>query len=172
MISEGHIVPLYPRKVFPFHDIVGAFRYMRAGNHIGKILISDGPDRSNQVLVGTAHSAEGIRKINRLQIRPATPTLTLRPMVSYLIVGGLKGICGSLAIFLARHGARYLIIMARSDYNDEQSQGILTDLKALGTHVQLVQGDVSNLEDVQKMFQGPTKPIAGIIQGAMVLRVR
>ncbi|KAI9781693.1 MAG: Type I Iterative PKS [Peltula sp. TS41687] len=153
LISEGHVKPIFPQKLFSFGDIVGAFRHMRGGSHIGKIVISDGPDRDVKV-----------------PIRPVRSTLRLRADVSYLIVGGLKGICGSLAIFLARHGARHLVILSRSGSNDEKSKATLVQLDALGTHVDLVQGDVANPQDVQEMFRNSTKPIAGIIQGAMVLR--
>ena len=99
--------------------------------------------------------------------------LSLRDDVAYVIVGGLRGLCGSLAVYMARLGARYLVIMSRSDLSltDEKSQGILMDLEALNTQVELVQGDVSVVDDVRRMFQKSTKPIGGIIQGAMVLRV-
>lgn len=42
---------------------------------------------------------------------------------------------------------------------------MLVHLHALDTHVDLVQGDVSNLQDVQQMFKNSEKPIAGIIHG-------
>jgi KR domain len=61
--------------------------------------------------------------------------------------------------------------MPRSGYNDLKSQTILVHLHALDTPVKLIQGDVSNLQDVQQMFKSSEKPIAGIIHGAMVLRV-
>lgn len=54
LIGEGHIKPISPRKVFSFGDVVDAFRYMRGGSHIGKIVISDSPDRSVQVPVRSA----------------------------------------------------------------------------------------------------------------------
>ena len=62
--------------------------------------------------------------------------------------------------------------MSRSGYNDERSRSVLVHLEALGTKVDLVQGDVVSLQDVQQMFRNSTKPIAGVIQGAMILRVR
>ena len=51
LIGEGHIKPIFPRKEFSFGDISNAFRYMRSGNHIGKILITDGLKRNVQVPV-------------------------------------------------------------------------------------------------------------------------
>lgn len=69
--------------------------------------------------------------------------LALRPEVSYLIVGGIKGLCGSLAIYLVRYGAKYMVALSRSSYDDELSQSVDTYLKAMGTHVDLARGDVT-----------------------------
>ena len=72
---------------------------------------------------------------------------------------------------MARHGATQLVVMSRSGYADEKSQQVLENISALDSHVDLVQGDVSVMQDVQRAFKAATKPIGGIIQGAMVLRV-
>ncbi len=154
LILEGHIKPIYPMKIFSFSKIADAFRYMRGGSHIGKIVISDGPERNV-----------------RVPIRPAYRILSLRKDISYLIVGGLKGLCGSLAIYLARCGARHLTVLSRSGYHDKKSQGVLRHLDALGAKVDLTIGDVSKINHVQSLFQQSTKPIGGVIHGAMVLRV-
>ena len=42
LLAEGHIKPISPVTVFPFEDIASAFRYMRDGKHMGKIVISNG----------------------------------------------------------------------------------------------------------------------------------
>ena len=42
LIEKGHVQPISPMKVFPFEDIVSAFRFLRAGTHIGKVVISNG----------------------------------------------------------------------------------------------------------------------------------
>ena len=154
LVANGHIKPIAPIKIYPFSEIVDAFRYMRGGSHVGKIVISDGLKRDIEV-----------------PTRAGRPVLDLRDDVSYLIVGGLKGICGSLAIYLAQHGAKHITILSRTGYQDEKSQAVLQDLSAVGAQVDLVKGDVSNIDDVQCMFRQSKKPVAGIIQGAMVLRV-
>lgn len=95
----------------------------------------------------------------------------LKPDVPYLIVGGFKGLCASLAIYMAREGARHLVIMARSGYADDLSQATIMHLSALGCRVDLVQGDVTVMEDVERAVKAPGKPLAGVIMGAMVLKV-
>lgn len=49
---------------------------------------------------------------------------------------------------------------------------MLFQLEALGTRVIVIKGDVANAEDVRNAFQKGARPIAGVVQGAMVLRVR
>ena len=62
--------------------------------------------------------------------------------------------------------------MSRSGCDDETSQGVLFQLRALGTVVTVIKGDVSKLDEVKRAFQQAIKPIAGVVQGAMLLRVR
>ncbi|BCS06389.1 putative secondary metabolism biosynthetic enzyme [Aspergillus luchuensis] len=145
LLASGSVRPIEPRTVFPYQDIAGAIRYMRGGEHIGKIIISrEAPDNDPNVPE---------------QIVPAPTQLRLRDDATYLIVGGLRGLCGSLAVYLACHGAKHLAVI------------VIRDLISLGTRVELVQGDVSCLKDVRRAFRQAVKPVRGIIQGAMVLKI-
>ncbi|TGO18312.1 hypothetical protein BPAE_0387g00010 [Botrytis paeoniae] len=154
LLQEGHIKPIRPITTFGFDNIPEAFAYMRSGRHVGKIVISDGDN--------------GIT--SQVPIRPAMRQLDLRDDVSYMIVGGLKGLCGSLAVHLATKGAKHIISMSRSGISDERSQAIVKNCNALGCDVQEARADVSNAEDVERAFKEASLPIGGIIQGAMVLR--
>lgn len=155
LIKGGHLKPITPIKTFPFTDIPSAFAYMRSGRHIGKIVITNGE-----------------KAVVEVPIRPASRKLRLRSDISYLIVGGLKGLCGSLAIYMAQHGARNLISMSRSGCSDERSQSVVANCKALGCQVHEAKADVSNADEVRRVFKTAAIPIGAIIQGAMVLRVR
>ncbi len=104
-------------------------------------------------------------------MRPAARQLVFRADASYLIVGGFKGLCGSLATYLARLGAKHLVVLCRSGFADDKSQGVLKNINAAGCHVEQVQGDVCVLADVQRAFRVAPVPVRGVIQGAMVLRV-
>ncbi|ROT38157.1 hypothetical protein SODALDRAFT_360496 [Sodiomyces alkalinus F11] len=156
LVRSGHVKPINPIHRFSWTDIPSALRFLRTGKHIGKIVLSDdGPDAKIQV-----------------PIRRAPKNLRLLEDKSYLIVGGLRGLCGSLAIYLAKAGARHISVMARSGYGDEKSRGVVKQIKALGAHIDLLTADVTNAEDVERAFQETKVPIGGIIQGAMVLRDR
>lgn len=44
MIDAGHVKPIAPIHQFSFADIPSAIRFLRAGKHIGKVVISDGAE--------------------------------------------------------------------------------------------------------------------------------
>lgn len=153
LIGERHIKPIAPITTFPFGDIVDAFRHMRNANHIGKIVLS------------SQHQAEKSSVI----VRAAAPQFDLSQEPAILIVGGLRGLCGSLAIYLAQQGAKRIVVLARSGHEDARSQAVLKNVHAQGARVDLVRGDVSVAEDVRRTFKSASVPISGVIQGAMVL---
>lgn len=116
-----------------------------------------------------------MENLTRRQVRRSRRKLSgsLDPRESYLLVGGLRGVCGSLALHMAKTGgARYLAVMCRSGYDDDRSREVIRNLEALGCSVDALTGDVAVLGDVRRCFAEMTVPVAGIIQGAMVLRVR
>lgn len=102
LVNAGHIGPVHPIKTFQFDEISAALSFIRSGSHIGKVVISNQGKGDIQV-----------------PICLALRDLSLRADVSYLIVGGLKGLCGNLAIHMARHGARHIIVCSRSGIEDE-----------------------------------------------------
>lgn len=109
--------------------------------------------------------------LTRIQIRRAPENLGLRADGCYLIVGGLRGLCGGLAIYLAQQGAKHLAIMSRSGHIDHKSKYVVKQINALGAHIDLLTADVTDATQVNKAMQQTSVPIVGIIQGAMVLRV-
>ena len=42
LLDGRHVKPINPIHVFSFADVPNAVRYLRAGKHIGKVVISDG----------------------------------------------------------------------------------------------------------------------------------
>ncbi|KAJ4293054.1 hypothetical protein N0V88_005718 [Collariella sp. IMI 366227] len=152
LINAGHVKPIYPITSFGFDDIPSALAHIRSGRHMGKVIISSG--------------VEDVQ----VPIRPAVRKLALRSDASYLIVGGLKGLCGNLAIHMAQHGARQIIVCSRSGLGDEASQKTVENCLSYGCQVIAAKGDVADEEFVRSIFQHASPPIAGVIQGAMILR--
>lgn len=154
LVNAGHVKPIQPITTFGFDDIPAALAHIRSGRHIGKVVISSGEDNSVQV-----------------PIRPATRRLALDPYVSYLIVGGLKGLCGNLAIHMAKNGARRIIVCSRSGLQDAASQKTIANCASYRCDIVEAKGDVADEDFVRKTFREASPRIAGVIQGAMILRV-
>jgi NAD(P)-dependent dehydrogenase (short-subunit alcohol dehydrogenase family) len=87
------------------------------------------------------------------------------------MIGGLKGLCGSLAIHMARSGARRIIACSRSGLDDDASTKVIKNCRAYGCEVVDAKGDVGDQVFVKRVFKEASLPIMGVIQGAMVLRV-
>ncbi|KAI5920291.1 reducing type I polyketide synthase [Camillea tinctor] len=155
LLRQGVLRPISPIHQFSFTEIPAALRYIGSGKHIGKLVISD--DRSSEI---------------KVPVRQPPRSMKLKGDVSYLVVGGLRGLCGSLAVSLARNGAKYLTIMSRSSHDDPRSQKAKEDIEGYGCCIKFIQGDVTLVNDVRRVFQQSVPPIRGVIQGAMVLRDR
>ncbi|KAK6856599.1 hypothetical protein PG995_006786 [Apiospora arundinis] len=151
LIHDGHIHPIKPLQRFSFTDIPSALHRMRSGKHIGKLVIS------------RVHEADV-----KVPVRSFRRELCLRSDVCYLIVGGLRGLCSSIAVWMAKHGARRLAVMSRSGHDDDKSKHVARNIRALGCQLDLIQGDVTNVDDVRRVIEG--KNIGGILQASMVLR--
>ena len=72
---------------------------------------------------------------------------------------------------MAKSGAKHLAVMSRSGYADDKSRQVIKQISELGAHIDLLTADVTIASDVERAFQQTKVPVAGIIQGAMVLRV-
>ncbi|KAK8108104.1 uncharacterized protein PG998_010117 [Apiospora kogelbergensis] len=138
-------------------DIASAFRLMRTGRHMGKLVISN--------------EGSSDTKSAPIRVRPAPRSVRICPDKCYLIVGGLRGLCSSLAIYLAKMGARYIAVMSRSG-DSNVPQKIINDIRALGCDLQVCKGDVCKKEDVSRVLSNTKVTVGGIIQGAMLLRDR
>ncbi|KAG2003943.1 hypothetical protein GB937_009307 [Aspergillus fischeri] len=157
LVTDGRVQPLLPSTLLGYEEIPKALQLLREGTHVGKIVISD--KHGTKLAVPT---------------RPATTMAQslISPGHCYLFVGGLKGICGSLAIHLASHGAKNIAVMSRSGSGDQVSQSIARNIRALGCSLDLLQGDVTSISDVRRAFSQISVPVGGIIQGAAVFRDR
>jgi hypothetical protein len=152
-IQQGKLNVGAIAKTFEADQIQEAFRYMQGGRHIGKIIITM-PDNTDA-----------------LQSVKQRPMPRLRSDRSYILAGGLGGLGRSLATWLAENGAGELIFLSRSAKPDAKIDSFTNELTSQGCSVQLVAGSVASASDVQAAVDSATKPIAGVINLSMVLRV-
>lgn len=153
LVLDGRIKPIRPISYYGFDAIPDALAQLRSGKHIGKMVITKLDGTNTKVLV-----------------KFPVPILQLRSDCSYLIVGGLRGLCGSLAVYMARCGARHIIVCSRTDVSTTETDRIVRDCDAYGCSITKSQTDIRNLEAVAHIVDSAAPPIGGVIQGAMVLR--
>ncbi|MBZ0285292.1 MAG: SDR family NAD(P)-dependent oxidoreductase [Anaerolineae bacterium] len=143
-VQSGLIHPL-PYQTFAIENVVSAFRYMSQAKHVGKVIVTQ--NREN--------GWDGEIDEN----------------ATYLVIGGLRGLGLLVAQWLAERGAKHLALMGRSS-PDEMAQAALQALEASGVNLQIIQGDVSQLEDVNRALheiEASRYPLRGIIHSAGVL---
>jgi len=150
--EKGYIKPVQPMTVFEAADVHNAFRFLQKGQHLGKIVIRfpENPDN--------------------LPTAPVHKKLVLSPDVSYFLPGGLGGLGQAIAIWMAEHGARNLVFLSRSGRRNVNS-AFFHELEEMGCTAQVFTGNVCSLGDVTNAVKNATKPIAGVMQMSMVLRV-
>ncbi|KAF2756071.1 ketoacyl-synt-domain-containing protein [Pseudovirgaria hyperparasitica] len=153
--KSSRILPIRPIKVMPASSIPDAFRYMRKGQHMGKIVISI-RDASGETNIGT-------------KVSDRQRDICLDRGASYLLVGGLGGLGQSVSRWMIERGARKLIYLSRSANDEYKYQEFVQELQAMGCDVQLIQGSVSNAKDVTKAVQAAKGNLKGVLQMSMVL---
>ena len=149
--ESGDYQPL-TRTVFPIGDVVEAFRFMAQGKHVGKNVLSLQQDE--------------------IPIGPCTEEGHLfRGEATYLITGGAGGFGLETAKWMARQGARHLVLLSRSGPQEGASADI-NQLRAEGIVVLDSRGDVTDKAAVQRIIdnvQREMPPLQGVVHAAMVL---
>lgn len=143
--AQGGLIHPLPYQTFPVENVVDAFRYMAQAKHIGKIILT--------------------------QSRTDGWDGEIEEDATYLVIGGLRGLGLLVAQWLAERGAKHLALMGRSA-PDELAQEMLRNLEASGVSLQIIQGDVSRLEDVNRalyVIDSSPYPLRGIVHSAGVL---
>ena len=107
---------------------------------------------------------------------PKVHTAIAHEDASYLITGGTGGIGRSLAYWLAKNGARNIVLISRSGLSSAPARAFVEDMKSLDAAVDIAVRacDVGNrvqLQDLLQELDGIMPPIKGVIHGAMVLQV-
>ncbi|KAF2139471.1 uncharacterized protein K452DRAFT_232273 [Aplosporella prunicola CBS 121167] len=155
LVQANVLAPVHPVTAYPIADVSKAFRMLQTGKHMGKVVLSVGPQEQVPVL-------------------RRAPAAKFSPDASYLLVGGMGGIGRAIAYWMVAHGARNLVFMSRSA--GRSSGGASTFVKELaeaGCRVKPVSCDVSSEADVARAVRSVAEDglpaIRGVIQAAMVL---
>lgn len=90
---------------------------------------------------------------------------------SYLITGGLGGVGLLIAEWLVQSGARYLLLVSRSQIKDDTTKAKIQQLRSKATVI-IYQADISDNLVLQKLLtdmEQTLPPLAGVIHAAGVL---
>lgn len=154
-LFEKRVLSPVPYRSFPLTAAAAAFRTMSQGKHLGKLILSMDVD-----------------------LPPAPPKtdrsrFACRSDAAYLVVGGLRGFGLATAEWLARRGARHLVLTGRSGIAcDEGLEGVAR-LREKGVEVLVAASDVSRREDLESLLSqiaSSMPPLRGVIHSAMVLK--
>jgi myxalamid-type polyketide synthase MxaB len=143
-------MPFMPYKAFRADETSDAFTFMARGEHIGKVLVT-GYSENQRITMG---------RVNTGITEDAT----------YLITGGTGGLGTAFAEWLAREGARHIVLVSRGR-SHEQTE-IRTLFRELGVEVIVASADVARREELEKVFEMihlHMPPLRGVIHAAGVL---
>ena len=154
-IQQGRLEPL-PRTVFSYPKAVDAFRYMARRQHIGKIvLVPPG--------IEGGHPEPSTRQTGI--------SLPISERACYLITGGMGALGMEVARWFIDHGARHLILVGRTAPGTKVRRQ-LKQWEENGINIQVEQLDVSQREQVEKLFKNLRSwkvPLKGVVHAAGTL---
>ena len=141
---DEELKPL-PHKAFNITNASNAFRYMAQAKHIGKVVIEI-PDNNSPIV---------------------------RENGVYVITGGMGALGLQVAQWLAKEGAKHLILVGRSQPKPE-AQEIIARLQEDGITVKTTTADITDYKAISNIVrvwqcQIPTQTIKGIIHAAGIL---
>ena len=143
-----------PKTVFPIAEVVSSYRYMQQRKNTGKVIVSVGDTSADPT-----------------NATPSDKKQLVRGDGAYLVSGGLGALGLELAKWLARNGAKHLLLMGRSDPKGP-AVDVLADLRKQGVDVRLLKADVADdarLRQVLAETLPHVPPMRGVFHAAGVL---
>jgi len=158
------------------------------GGEQADLLITEilAPDAERQIAF-RGGERRGVRLVRARHEFESGAHVAMRPDGAYLITGGLTGLGLETAFWMARQGARRLILLGRTvlppraGWNSVDPTGAMglriaaiRELEALGTNVQTVGLDVGDVEGLAAFFESYRRenlpPIRGIVHAAGLIQ--
>ncbi|KAJ6045303.1 Highly reducing polyketide synthase [Penicillium canescens] len=156
LIKDRVIKPVKPVQVFSFSEIEKAFRYMQTGKHMGKIVVR-------------------VDENDLVPAIPLVPEARITPEATYILAGGLGGICREISRWLAEKGAKHLVFLSRSAATGDANIAFMKNLReTYGVNAIAFDCDVADRASLERALDGCKEqglpPVRGCVTGAMVLR--
>ncbi|MEM6776223.1 MAG: SDR family NAD(P)-dependent oxidoreductase [Planctomycetota bacterium] len=152
-IDAGDLRPEPPKR-FSAAEAAGAFRFMQAAKHIGKVVVDY-----------TQPPA---------QIRSrGDDVISFRSDATYWLAGGLGGFGLPIAQWMAEHGAGTLVLSGRSATPTPEAAATIDQMRQSGIDVVVLPCDVTDAGAVTtalEQIQSSCPPLRGVMHTAMVLQ--
>lgn len=141
-----------PTRAFPASEVEEAFRYMARAQQIGKVVVTMD---DTHVPVFAERGADHV----------------VSEDATYLVTGGLRGFGLETAKWLARQGAKALVLAGRSKRPSDEAEAAIAEIESGGAAVRAVSCDVSDAKAVAKLFDSieDLPPLRGIVHAAATL---
>ena len=152
LLEQGAIGPL-PYRAVAFGQATDAFRQMRDGGHIGKLVLS--------------------RARGEALVRAAAVPYAADPSGTYLVTGGLAGFGLATAHWLVSRGVRHLALLSRRGATTPGADATIEAFAAAGCIAVPYACDIANraqLSETLHLIRATCPPIMGVVHAAMVLR--
>ncbi|WP_017328303.1 type I polyketide synthase [Synechococcus sp. PCC 7336] len=156
LFEAGTLTPL-PQTTFAIEEAIAAFRYMQQARHVGKIVLTQSPDRNGA-------------RVDGVGVVPASP-IQFRSDATYAIAGGLGDLGLLTAKWMVERGAKTLVLVGRSEASS-LVQPRLEALQAAGATVVTARADVAQRDPLETVFRNiaaTLPPLKGIIHAAGLL---
>lgn len=168
------IRPPTPILVFRPDDFRKAFSHFQNRDGVGKCVIEL---REGDVITEVSHHNHTWFELNvpnAVQANLITREENrFAPDCSYVVAGGFGGLGRGILHWMARRGARHLIVFSRSGPRTQAARSVLRSLEELGVSVVTPSVDISNLNALEKCVVELRKkmpPIRGCVQATVALR--
>jgi NAD(P)-dependent dehydrogenase (short-subunit alcohol dehydrogenase family) len=130
---------------------------MQTGKHMGKIVVR-------------------VDENDLVRAIPRVPEVQITREATYILAGGLGGICREIGRWLAEKGAKHLVFLSRSAATGEANIAFIKNLReTYGVNAMAFNCDVADRAPLQGVLDECNKqglpPVRGCVTGAMVLRV-
>lgn len=155
-MDAGDIVPVRQASCFSASEVGAAIKCMQTGNHIGKILVR------------MPHQSD----LSGLDVKSSALPMTFSPEHSYFLAGGLGGVGRAISTWMVEQGARYFTYLSPHAGQTVEHRAFLAELAAQGCQAVAVVGQAENMQDVRNAIAQSARPVRGVIQLALDLKVR
>ncbi|KAK8023590.1 Highly reducing polyketide synthase ACRTS2 [Apiospora rasikravindrae] len=163
LYQSGAIRPIQLVTQVPISQMAAGLRKLQSGHNIGKVVLTLGADEK----VLTERSSPLALPASTT----SSPTL-LSPDATYLITGGTGGIGRSLAEWMAKQGARHIVILGRSGSSNPKVAELLSKYEGTGVCMRAIACDVGFRDSLLRMKEEleDLPPVLGVVHGALYLR--